>query len=40
MERLGEATHLRRGYVVAGIEGKAVRVTASDSGTERVSIKK
>ncbi len=40
MERAGGATRLRRGYVVAGIEGKVTRVGASKPGGERVSIKK
>jgi hypothetical protein len=32
MERAGRATRLRRGYGVAGIEGKATRVGASEAG--------
>ena len=37
MERMGKATRLRQGYVVAGIEGKTVREAASELRKERVS---
>ncbi len=39
MECARRATHLRRGYVAAGIEGKVTRVGASKPGGERVSVK-
>jgi hypothetical protein len=37
MERLGKATHLRRGYGVPGMESKTAREAASELGSERVS---
>ena len=38
MELVGPATRLRRGYVVAGIEGKVARLATSKLSDERVSI--
>jgi hypothetical protein len=35
MERVGGATRLRRGYVVAGMEGKVMKVGASKPAGER-----
>jgi hypothetical protein len=39
MERVGRATHLRRGYGAPSIEGKVTRVGVSERGAERVSIR-